>query len=46
MQDEPDRDYQTARLMLERGEPLPLDLVFRLTSGGIDVSEMERKYFK
>ena len=40
------RDYQTARTMIERGQALPLDLVFRLVSDGVDVDALEAKYRK
>lgn len=30
--------------LLKAGEPLPLDLVYRLVERGIDVSELERRF--
>lgn len=40
-----DRDLHTAILTLKRGNPIPVDLAFRLMSKGYDVSEIEAKYF-
>lgn len=36
---------ETAITILKRGEPLPVDLIASLLEEGIDVSELERKYF-
>lgn len=36
--------YVIARRLLQRGMPLPLDIVFRLSAEGVDVSEMERRF--
>jgi len=39
-----DRDLHVAILTLKRGNPIPLDLAFRLMSKGYDVAEIEAKY--
>jgi hypothetical protein len=33
-----------ARLLLEAGEPLPVDLVIKLNSRGVDVTALENDY--
>lgn len=35
---------ERAIALLRSGEPVPLDLIYRLTEAGIDFSELESKY--
>ena len=37
-------DVATAILLIERNQPLPLDLVFRLAEAGVDVQALEEQY--
>lgn len=39
-----DYDYDVAKFMLKRGQPLPVDLHTRLIAKGIDVPKLEKKY--
>lgn len=39
-----DRDLHVAILTLKRGQPLPIDLIYRLVGKGYDVAEIEAKY--
>ena len=36
--------YKTARILLRRGQPLPVDLTYRLLAEGIDVSKLEARH--
>ena len=43
MYEEP-TELTQAKDMLKAGEPVPVDLIFRLTEMGIDFSELEDRY--